>query len=76
MSLAHQLSWRVRPVGDQGVGMQVNPHVSDLSRCRPRHPGLRSQSSRKQTADDPETYRHPREIGGLLVMERRVFTDS
>jgi hypothetical protein len=33
--LAHQLSWRVRPVGDRGVRMQVNPHISRPTTHRP-----------------------------------------
>ena len=45
LGLAHQLSRRVSPVGDQRVRMQVNPHTSQLSG--------------KQTADNSETDRHP-----------------
>ena len=45
LGFAHQLSWRVSPVGDQRVRMQVNPHTSQLSG--------------KQTADNSQTVRHP-----------------
>ena len=36
-SLTHELSWRVRTVGDRGVSMEVDPHASDLSRCTEPH---------------------------------------
>jgi hypothetical protein len=33
-SLTHQLRWRVRPIGDRGVSVQIDPHTPDLSRFR------------------------------------------
>jgi hypothetical protein len=41
--LAHQLSRRVSPVRDRGVGVQVDPHSPDLSRCRKSQPDCRPE---------------------------------